>query len=159
MLLRGRGRSMTAPLSMIHPRTDSRESFSSQKLLPMSCVKNHNTQIQVCIWKPIRDHANLEGGSVRDYTWRRRCRSCCQPRHVQVSWRIGSSHVWEKVGIICQLVHIKSIFFSVSQTASYKGLQKERWQYKWRSTFQIPTHQILWKGGHIKNYKQNTLYR
>lgn len=39
VLLWGRGRSVTESLSMIHPRTDSRESFSSQKLLPMSCVK------------------------------------------------------------------------------------------------------------------------
>lgn len=34
--------------------------------------------------------------------------------------------MWEKVRVICQLVHVKPIFFAVGQTASYKGLKKKR---------------------------------
>lgn len=69
-----------------------------------------------------RSHASFGGESVSNYAWRGGCRGCRQPSHVQVSWRIRSSHVWEEVWVICQLVHVKSIFFSIRQTASYKGL-------------------------------------
>lgn len=73
----------------------------------------------IAIDRPVR--------SVGDDSWRS---SRAGGRGLQVSWRIGSPHVRQKVRVAAQLVNVEAVFLPVSQTAADKRLRRTKTQLR-----------------------------